>query len=51
MGQKLGEPDGEGLYDGSSRSWSRSFGGGAAKGGASVTFNAATNKGTVQWAK
>ena len=40
----LGEPLGDAVYDGATQTWTRSF-----ARGASVSFNAATRKGHVQW--
>ena len=41
----LGAPIADGVYDAATATWTRSF-----AAGVNVTFNAATNKGTVQWA-
>ena len=41
----LGEPVSDGQYDSASAIWSRTF-----KSGTKVTFNAATKKGSIDWA-
>ena len=46
MDRKLGAPDADGAYDAATQTWSRTFGSAAAK----VTFDVATNTGTIQWA-
>lgn len=49
MDHPLGEPDGAAVYDAASSIWTRTFGGGASKGGTTVTFNVGTSEGSVSW--
>eukprot|EP00038_Savillea_parva_P002713 m.116872 g.116872 ORF g.116872 m.116872 type:complete len:514 (-) comp10932_c0_seq2:1779-3320(-) len=49
MDHTLGAPDGDAVYDATTTVWTRTFAGGASKGGTTVTFNVSAGSGSISW--